>query len=74
MRGGCHGHTKPGLRQSTDDEAMIDKATNVEQEVTRLGTLEVVSDEIELRKLGLIGEHKDKYEDQEDKYELSRGI
>ena len=52
----------------------MNKATKVELEVMRLGTLEVVSDEIELRKLGLIGEHKDKYEDQEDKYELSRGI
>ena len=36
----CHGHTKHGLRQSTDD-----KATSMELERVRLGTLEVVSDE-----------------------------
>ena len=36
----CHGHTNHGLRQSTNDKAM-----NMELEVTRLGTLEVVSDE-----------------------------
>ena len=38
-------HTNPRLRQRTNDEAKTDKATNVEPEVTRPRTLEVMSDE-----------------------------
>ena len=41
----CHGHTNGRLQQSTDDEAMTDKVTNVELDVMRLETLEVGSDE-----------------------------
>ena len=41
----CHRHTNHGLRWSTDDEATTDKAMNMELEVMRLRTLEVVSDE-----------------------------
>ena len=40
----------------------MDKATNVELEVTRLGTIEVVNDE----KLGLTRGHEEKHEDQGD--------
>ena len=39
-----HRHTNHGLGWSTDNEAMTDKATDVELEVTRLGTLEAGSD------------------------------
>ena len=45
MQGWCHTHTNIGLGRSIDDEATTDKATNMELEVTRLGTVEVVSDE-----------------------------
>ena len=41
----CHGHTNRGLGRSTDEEVTIDKATDVEVDVTRLGTLEAESDE-----------------------------
>ena len=61
----CHGHTKRRLRRSTNDEAMTDKAMNVEQEVTRLGTLEVVQDET--INFGSYGEREDKDDDQRDK-------
>ena len=40
----CHGHTNRELHQSTDDAATTDKVMNVGLKVTRLGTLEVVSD------------------------------
>ena len=55
----CHGPTNCELWQSTDDEAMTNKAANMELEVTRRGTLEAASDRVyELRKLGLAGEHE----------------
>ena len=44
MQGWCHTHTNIGLGRSIDDEATTDKATNMELEVTRLGTLEAGSD------------------------------
>ena len=47
--GSCHGHTNPGLWQNTDDEATIDKVTNVELDVRRLRIVEVVSDEMFIR-------------------------
>ena len=37
--------TNHRLRQSTDDEATTYKAKNVELEMMRLGTLEVMTDE-----------------------------
>ena len=39
------GHINHGLWRSTNDEAMINKAINMELEVSRLGTLQVVSDD-----------------------------
>ena len=47
-----------------EDDPTSNKATNVELEVTRLGTLGVLSGE--LRKLGLTREHEEKYENQGD--------
>ena len=38
-------HTNHGLRRSTYDKDTTDKATNVELELTRLGIVEVVSNE-----------------------------
>ena len=42
---GCHRHTNRGLEWSTNDGAMSNVLWNLELEVTRLRTLEVVSDE-----------------------------
>ena len=40
----CHGHNNCRLQQSTNDEATINKVTNVELDVMRLETQEVGND------------------------------
>ena len=67
----CHEHTNHGIWWSMDDEATIYRATNMELEVTRLGTLEALSDET--MKLGSHREHEDR-DEEDDKMEWNENI